>query len=220
MNRIGGILLAAGESQRMGSVNKLALLVDGQPLLRRIAQTLLASRLQELVVVLGHEADQARQLIEDLELKTVYNEHYKEGQMTSVHCGLEALTGDYEGVMINLADQPLLTPEDINSLIDTFGNRERGSVLVPTHRGQRGNPIVLATEHRGEILRSQRNLGCKRLIESNPEWVTTVEMDTEHVVFDLDTPDDYADLQRRFGMSLERPAMIAGDGSCTESSAR
>lgn len=219
MNRIGGILLAAGESRRMGAINKLALLVDGQPLLRRIAQTLLASRLQELVVVLGHEADQARSLIEDLELKTVYNEHYKEGQMTSVHCGLEALTGIYKGVMINLADQPLLTPEDINALIDAFDNRERGSILVPTHRGQRGNPIVLATEHRDEILRSQRNLGCKRLIESNPEWVTTVEMDTEHVVFDLDTPDDYADLQRRFEMSLERPA-VAGDESCTESSAR
>jgi molybdenum cofactor cytidylyltransferase len=218
MNRIGGILLAAGESRRMGAFNKLALLVDGQPLLRRTVQTLLASRLQELVVVLGHEADQARKLIEDLELKIVYNEHFKEGQMTSVHCGLEALSDAYEGVMINLADQPLLTPEDINALIDAFGSRERGSILVPTHRGQRGNPIVLASEHRDEVLRSKRNLGCQRLIERNPEWVTTVEMDTEHVVFDLDTLDDYAELRRRIGLSLE-PAAAASGGNCTESTA-
>lgn len=218
MSRIGGILLAAGESRRMGAVNKLALPVDGQPLLRRTAQTLLASRLQELVVVLGHEADQARKLIEDLELKIVCNERYQEGQMTSVHCGLEALSGVYEGVMIGLADQPLLTAGDIDTLIDAFGNRERGSILVPTHRGQRGNPIILADAHRDEILRSGHNLGCKRLIESNPEWVTTVEMDTEHVVFDLDTPEDYAELQRRFEPSRERPAAASG-GSCTESTA-
>lgn len=207
MNRIGGILLAAGESRRMGAVNKLALPIDGQPLLRRTAQTLLASRLQALVVVLGHEADQARRLIEDLELKIVCNERYTEGQMTSVHRGLEALAGVYEGVMIGLADQPLLIPEDVDTLIDAFGNRERGSVLVPTYRGRRGNPIVLANEHRDEILRGERNLGCKRFIERNPDLVTTVEMDTDHVVFDLDTPEDYAELQRRFEPPRARRAM-------------
>lgn len=207
MSRVCGILLAAGESRRMGSVNKLALPIGGLPLLRRSALTLLASRLQKLVVVLGHEADTARSLIEDLELKMVYNERYTEGQMSSVHCGLEALTDACDGVMIGLADQPLLTPEDINVLIDAFAGRERGSILVPTYRGQRGNPIVLANEHREAILSGGRNLGCKRLVERNPEWVTTVEMDTEHVVFDLDTPENYAALQRRFGPRRERRAV-------------
>jgi len=206
MSGVSAILLAAGESRRMGAVNKLTLPIDGQPLLRHSAQTLLASRLQEVVAVLGYEADQAAPLLEDLDVTLVHNERYAEGQMSSVHCGLEALSGACEGVMICLADQPLLTPEDIDALIEAFGRRQQGSILVPTHRGRRGNPIVLAYAHRDEILGGGRDLGCKRLIERNPELVTRLEMETDHVVFDLDTPDDYAEWQRRFGPPRERRA--------------
>ena len=206
MSRISAILLAAGESRRMGPINKLTLPIDGRPLLRHSVRTLLASRLHEVVVVLGHEADQAKPLIEDFNVTLVHNERYAEGQMTSVHCGLEALSDACEGVMICLADQPLLTPEDIDTLIEAFGNRERGSVLVPTHRGRRGNPIVMAYAHRDQILLGGRNLGCKRLIERNPELVATLETDAESVVFDLDTPEDYAEWQRRFELPRERRA--------------
>jgi len=208
MSGVSAILLAAGESRRMGAVNKLTLPIDGQPLLRHSAQTLLAARLQEVVVVLGHEADRAAPLLEDLDVTRVRNERYTEGQMSSVHRGLEALAAACEGVMICLADQPLLTPGDIDALIEAFGRRERGSILVPTHRGRRGNPIVLAYAHRDEILGSGRNLGCKRLIERNPELVTTLEMETDHVVFDLDTPEDYAEWQRRFERPRERRASL------------
>jgi len=209
MSGVSAILLAAGESRRMGAVNKLTLPIDGQPLLRHSAQTLLASRLQEVAVVLGHEADQAAPLLEDLDVTLVHNERYTEGQMSSVHRGLEALSRACEGVMICLADQPFLTPEDIDVLIEAFGRRRQGSILVPTHRGRRGNPIVLAHAHRAEILRSGRNLGCKRLIERDPELVTTLEMETDHVVFDLDTPEDYAEWQRRVEPPRERRAQLA-----------
>ena len=101
--------------------------------------------------------------------------------------------------MICLADQPLLTTADIDGLIEAFLRRERGSILVPTYKGERGNPIVLAAEHRASILAGERNLGCKRLIERHPELVTTREMDNDHCVFDLDTPEDYAEWQRRAG---------------------
>lgn len=208
MSRISAILLAAGESRRMGPVNKLTLPIDGQPLLRHSVQTLLASRLHDVVVVLGHEADQARPLIEDLDVTLVHNERYAEGQMSSVHCGLAALPDACEGVMIGLADQPLLTAGDVDALIEAFGTRERGSILVPTHRGRRGNPIVLAYAHRDEILRGGRNLGCQRLIERNPELVATLEMDSEHVVFDLDTPEDYAEWRRRFELPRARRATL------------
>jgi len=207
MTRVSGILLAAGESRRMGATNKLTLPVDGRPLLRHAVETLLASRLRELVVVLGHEADRAKKLLKDVNATLVDNEHYREGQMSSVHCGLAALADPCDGVMICLSDQPLLTSGDIDFLIDAFASRERGSILVPTYRGRRGNPIVLANEQRAAILGGGRNLGCKRLIERNPDLVTTVEIDSEHVVFDLDTPEDYAELQRRLGgQSRERRA--------------
>lgn len=201
MSTVSAILLAAGESRRMGETNKLALLVHGQPLLKRTAQMLLNSRLHELVVVLGHNAEAAQTMLQGLAVRTVYNAAYLEGQMTSVHCGLAALNSPCDGVMICLADQPLLNSQDINALIDAYAQRDTGSILVPTYQGQRGNPIILSYAHRAEILGSGRNLGCKRLIERNPEWVMKVEMDSDHWVFDLDTPEDYTRLQQRLDAS-------------------
>lgn len=194
MTTVSAVLLAAGESRRMGEVNKLELLVDGIPLLRRTAETLLASKLQEIVVVLGHQADKAGAILEGLQLNFVYNEGYLDGQMTSVYQGLLSLSQPCDGVMVCLSDQPLLQAEDVNVLIDAFGNRSHGSVLVPTYRGKRGNPIVLDYQHREDILSGERNLGCKKLIEKNPELVCSFEMTNNHVVVDLDTPEEYAAL--------------------------
>jgi len=207
VSTVSAILLAAGESRRMGITNKLALAVDGEPLLRHSVKTLLTSHLTELVVVLGHASQEAQALLQGLRVRTVVNRDYREGQMSSVHCGLEALQRPCDGVMICLADQPLLTVRDIDALIAAFVQRG-GSIIVPTYQGRRGNPIVLSYAHRGQILGGGRNLGCKRLIERNPELVTTVEMDNDHVVFDLDTPEDYATLQSRLKASPAQSAAL------------
>lgn len=194
---VAAIVLAAGESRRMGGRNKLTLDIGGEPLLRRTVRTLQASRLSELVVVLGHEAGAARALLEGLDVRTVVNERYTEGQMSSVHRGLEALTRPCDGVMICLSDQPLLTADDVDFLIDAFAARPDAAILVPVHQGRRGNPIILASSQREAILAGGRNLGCKHLIDRNPGLVTTVEAPSDHVVFDLDTPADYDSLQRQ-----------------------
>jgi molybdenum cofactor cytidylyltransferase len=174
----------------MGAVNKLLLPVSGVPLVRHMTLVLQASRVRELVVVLGHEANLVENALSGLQVKTVRNAHFIEGQMTSVHAGMDGLTQESDGVMVCLSDQPLLTIKDINHLIDVFYMRKDAEVIVPTYRGRRGNPIVLASEHRKSILSGQRNLGCKNLIEKNPDIVTTVEWDTDHVVVDIDTRDD------------------------------
>ena len=208
MSTVSGILLAAGESRRMGGVNKMMLPVNGQPLLRRTVLTLQASRLDELVVVLGHRADEARAVLQDVDVTLVDNPHYQDGQMSSVHSGLAALVRPCDGVMICLADQPLLTHDDIDALIVCYCERG-GSILVPTYEGRRGNPIVIDYAHRDTILGCGRTLGCKRLIEDNPELVTTVAMANDHVVFDLDMLEDYARLQMRLAAA---PARRAGAG--------
>lgn len=199
MTTVSAILLAAGESRRMGEINKLELQVAGVPLLRRTAETLLASNLKEIVVVLGHEAEKTRSILEGLPLNFVENEAYRDGQMTSVYKGLLTLSEVCDGVMICLSDQPLLQAADVNVLIEAFGQIDHGShgsihasILVPTYQGQRGNPIIFDYQHRQEILNGERNLGCKKLIENNPEQVSSFEMKNDHVVIDLDTPEQYA----------------------------
>ena len=188
--RCSAILLAAGESRRMGATNKLTLPVAGRPLLRRTAETLLQAGLQELVAVVGHQQQTARDLLRGLPLRIAYNPAYREGQMTSVHCGMAALRHDCDAVLVCLADLPLLEAEDLQRLMTAFAACPT-SVLVPTHRGARGNPLVLAYRH--------RDLGCKHLLQRHPELVTALEMDNDHLVFDLDTPQAYRRLRQRLG---------------------
>lgn len=202
MTTVSAVLLAAGESRRMGQVNKLELLVAGVPLLRRTAETLLASKLQEIVVVLGHQAERAGAILDGLRLKFVVNEAYREGQMTSVYQGLLSLSQACDGVMICLSDQPLLQAADVNVLIEAFGKRSHGSIIVPTYQGKRGNPIVLDYQHREDILSGGHNLGCKKLIEKTPELVSSFEMSNNHVMVDLDTPEEYAILMARESVAV------------------
>jgi molybdenum cofactor cytidylyltransferase len=198
--KVSAILLAAGESRRMGTVNKLALDVGGVPLLRRTAMALLSANLEEIVVVLGHQADTARALLEGLPLRLVENPDYTHGQMTSVYQGMQVLHRPCDGVMICLSDQPLIETVDINTLIRAFTEECPRSVLVPTYQGRRGNPIVLAWRHRETILAGDRNLGCKRLLEKHPALVWPYPMDNDHCVFDLDTAEDYERLCAKPGI--------------------
>jgi molybdenum cofactor cytidylyltransferase len=199
MSGVSAILLAAGESRRMGPRNKMTLPVAGVPLLRRIASTLANSQVGEIVAVLGHEEQTARALLAELPLRLVTNERYREGQMTSVYRGLEALSEPCKGIMVCLSDQPLLRVEDIDCLVHAFEQQCPGSVLIPAWQGRRGNPVILAHEHRDAILAGGPGLGCRRYIDAHPQLVVWQEMDNDHVVFDLDIPEDYQRLLQRLG---------------------
>lgn len=192
--RISAVLLAAGSSRRMGAANKLLLEIDGVPLVRRGAETLLRARLGEIVVVLGHQRAAVAAALDGLDLRLVDNPDHETGQMSSVHAGMAAL-GDgsdgADGVMICLADQPELTADDIDWLIDAFERRGDKSIVAPTRDGARGNPIVLAAEHRADILTRQANLGCRHLVTRNPDLVMSAEAPNDHFFRDIDTEADY-----------------------------
>ncbi len=202
---VSAVLLAAGESRRMGGINKLTLPINGIPLLRRSAETLARSDLVELVVVVGHEQEVACELLQGIPARIVHNEDFRDGQMTSVFHGLAALQKPCAGVMICLSDQALLDVEDIRTIVNGFATCPT-SIMVPVYKGQRGNPIVLDYAHRETILADRKNLGCKRLIEKNPELVTVLEMPNDHVLVDLDTPEAYANVMQ----------LLCGDSAAPE----
>jgi len=189
--RVAAIVLAGGVSKRMGVANKLHLSVHGKPLLRHCIETLSVANLGEIVVVLGHQHQDTGVMLEGLQVRTVYNDDYLSGQMTSVHCGLAALKQPDSGIMVALGDQPALRVDEINMLVEAYLNRSKGEVVIPEYRGQRGNPIIFSDQCRQDILSGKRNLGCRRFIENNPELVQVVEMNTPSVVIDIDTPEAY-----------------------------
>jgi molybdenum cofactor cytidylyltransferase len=188
---IAAIVLAAGMSQRMGDINKLHLNINGMPLLKKTINTLLDAGVNDVTVVLGYESKATQILIDELPVKTVLNGDYEQGQMSSVHCGLSTLPGTHGGVIIALADQPYLQAQDIEHLCQAFLQRDTGDVAVPFFNNERGNPIIISEACRQSILSGERNLGCRRFIEKNPELVYRVEMPDAAVLGDLDTPEDY-----------------------------
>ncbi len=194
---ITAIVLAAGESMRMGKRNKMELKINGRNLIRQIVGTLLDSNINKIIVVTGYQPDVVRNSLIGLPVVKVHNDDYEQGQMSSVHKGLSKINNVCDGIMICLGDQPLLESNDIDCLISAFNQRPNGSILVPTYKGQRGNPIILSYEHRNKILGGGKNLGCRKLIEKNPGLVYTVEMENDHVITDIDSPDDYEKLLQK-----------------------
>jgi molybdenum cofactor cytidylyltransferase len=189
---IVAVLLAAGRSTRMGGRNKLLLEVDGRPMVRRAAETLLASRVARVIAVLGHESPLVGAALAGLPLRTVVNDEHASGQMTSVRVGIEAIGDDPAAIVVALADQPALEPADIDSLIDAFFELPAPRIVVPVHGGQRGNPIVLPGADRRTLLGGGINFGCRDLIERYPEAVARIEAANPHYVQDVDTPEAYA----------------------------
>ncbi len=189
--RVAAVLLAAGSSRRMNGANKLLLPVAGEPMIRRMARTLLASRVTSVTVVTGHEAERVAAALEGLPVRLVRNERHADGQMTSVRSGVLAATAA-DGWLICLGDQPALTAADIDHLVEAFAQAPPGRILVPLWQGRRGNPIILPASARAEVEAGGVNFGCRNLIRRHPERVHTLEAQSAAVLADVDTPAAYA----------------------------
>ena len=123
--------------------------------------------------------------------------------------GLAALEGAFDAVIVMPADQPLIGAGDLTELISAFKKRPRGHVVVPMVEGQRGNPIILDDVALARILASDTNLGCRHLIEREPDLVHAYETSNVRFVTDLDTLEDVEKLAARTGWRLELPALEA-----------
>ena len=193
---IAAIVPAAGMSTRMGR-NKLLLAFKGKPLIAQAVDTLLQSEVDEVVVVIGHEADKVKAELQGRQVTIVENSNYGQGMSTSIRVGLGAVSSGARAIMIYLADQPLLEPEDVNRLTRAFAEARvhNKSIVVPFFRGQRGNPVILDASYKEAILDVVGEAGCKRVIKRNPDKVLVVEMETDHVVRDVDRIEDYEGLK-------------------------
>ena len=152
------------------------------------------SEAHEVIVVLGHEAERVKSALEDLDILLCMNESYAEGMSTSIHAGVSASSPDAAGFMICLSDLPLIESDEYNVLIRHFLSRyqaNRQAIVVPMHQGVRGNPVLLSATHKEAMLAQQGIVGCRSVVKQNPDHVAHVEMVSDHVVRDVDTPDAY-----------------------------
>lgn len=199
------ILLAAGRSTRMGRANKLLMSVGGIPLARRTAIQMCDVADATVTVVLGHDAEEVKESLDGLPVTTVLNQHYASGRMSSVHAGL-AVAGEGSCFMVVPADMPLLKTVDCLFLLDAHTGEGEGRVTVPVrhHDGKRrrGNPVIMPAVAARTVRNGDINLGCRGLLDRQPELLHAHDTDRDAFFVDMDTPDAYADVLARTARNL------------------
>jgi molybdenum cofactor cytidylyltransferase len=179
----------------MGGANKLLEPIDGVPMVARTAQRLLSSRARPIIAVLGNQADAIERALGKLPVERVHNPAFAEGLSTSLKWGLAALPDDIDGVVVCLGDMPLIAGRDIDRLIAAFNPLEGRAIIVPTRRGKRGNPVLWAKRFFSEMAELAGDVGAKHLIGEHEELVCEIEMDSDGVLIDIDTPQALAEFR-------------------------
>ena len=186
---ISAILLGAGKSRRMG-FDKLSLPWGKKTVFECCLETLLRSKVQELVIVLSLRSKGIRNLFLRKNIKVVSNPHAEAGMSTSIRRGLQAIHPRSDGILIALGDQPFLKTRTINLLIRNFA-QGKGGIIVPSFRGRRGHPVIFHKRYRKELLNLKGDVGGKFLLERYPKDVIMVPVKSEGVVKDINTWQDY-----------------------------
>jgi len=186
---ISAILLAAGQSKRMGELKQL--MPFGQStIVEQAVDNLLGSAVDEVIVVVGYKAEDVIKAIAAKPIKLVINPDYEQGMSTSVIAGLSLVHSGVQGVMLALGDQPLVDSQTINRLIEEFYTHDKG-IAIPTYQGRRGHPIIFAIKYKEQLLKLRGDMGGRQIIEDHPDDVVEVAVNSESVIADFDTTDDY-----------------------------
>ena len=185
------ILLAAGESSRMGQLKAL-LPWRGRPLLQHQTAALLDGGANGVVAVLGHRADELRPLLEGRPgVSWTLNPDYRQGKTTSIKAGLAALDGDaVDDILLLNVDQPR-SAGDVARILAAHRAADY-AVTVPEYRGKGGHPIVLSAALLPELRQiSEETQGIKAIVRRRPEAVNRVALDNPEILLDLNTPEQY-----------------------------
>lgn len=210
-DRVGAIVMAAGAGRRMGYRPKGLLLRDGVPLIERTLRLLLSAGAAPVVVVLGHHAERIEPVLRRLQatltapesLQWVRNPEPDAGQGGSTRCGLAALPTDLDGVLVALADQPLLQAQDVRAILDAWTERAPDIELVlPAHQGQPGHPLVFGPAVRRTVAAGQADAGVREWRRTHAAQVQALPLDHARCTTDIDTEADIARLAAEQGVAL------------------
>jgi molybdenum cofactor cytidylyltransferase len=185
---IAAIILAAGRSTRMGGPNKLLAELGGRKLVRIVAERVLASKAEGVIVVTGHQADQVRMALSGLPLSFVHNPDFADGLASSVKAGISAVPDQADGAVVCLGDMPLISADLIDRLIAAFAPQAGQLIVVPVSDNRRGNPVLWSRRFFHELMALDGDIGARHLIEKHSEAVAEVAVEGHGAFLDIDTP--------------------------------
>ena len=187
---IAVMVLAAGQSRRMGRRNKLLEAVDGEPMVRHAvrAAAAVAEGERRVVVVTGHERAVVEEALAGFDAAFVHNPDFGAGLSTSLARGVATLPKEVEGVIVCLGDMPAVRAEHLERLREAFDPEAGAAICVATHRGKRGNPVLFASRFFSQMCEVDGDVGARHLIGAYADLVREVEMPDDAVLLDIDSP--------------------------------
>lgn len=201
--RVAAVVLAGGLSRRMNQPGESKVLLpwDGRPIIRVIVDRLKRMRLDDIVVVTGHVAAKVRAALVDEPVRIAHNTAYREGDMlSSLQTGLRALGPEIAACLVVLGDQPQLDNRIVERLMTAYAEG-RGKIVAPSYGGRRGHPILIDQCYWNEILDLPVGGAPRDVINAHADQIVHVNVETDSILHDIDTPEDYREARRRAGLS-------------------
>ena len=189
---IVAVILSAGESSRMGRPKAL-LPIDGVRFVEKIVSTLKSTDVGNIIVVLGHNAEEIRRKISDLPVTILINHDYKQGQLSSLQVAiryLESSGGPVDGILVHLVDHPYIEAKLVNLMIDRFYETKK-LIVVPRFQDRRGHPVIFARALFSELLAAGTDQGAKPVVHAHRDDTLEIDTDDKGVLIDIDTPEEY-----------------------------
>ena len=192
MNKVSALVLAAGMSTRMGK-HKQLLPYKGTTILSYILRQIKASFIDEISLVLGHNAEELKEETKPYKPSIVYNPNYKQGMHTSVMAGVRSIQDKSSDFMIFLGDQPQISAELINAIMEMSKKTKQG-IIIPSFNNRRGHPVLFKSGYRPQLLSLPEDQGLKAVIQKNKSDIHYLVVNDSSILSDIDTPEDYATL--------------------------
>jgi molybdenum cofactor cytidylyltransferase len=191
---IVAVVLSAGESSRMGHPKAL-LPIEGVRFIERIVTALKSTKVGKILVVLGHNAEEMRQKIEDLPVTVVINTDYQKGQLSSLVAAIQAIEGsadspEADGILVHLVDHPYISSSLVDLMIEHFYDAGK-AVVIPRYRGRRGHPVIFSRSLFTELKETPLDQGAKAVVHAHVSETLEIDTDDPGVTIDIDTPEEY-----------------------------
>jgi len=186
---INAIILAAGQSKRMGKPKPL-LKFNDKTFLEQIISVLKVSDVDRITVVLGAEAETVKKMVDLSGIDVVINKNYQKGQLSSLLAAIKHIPKETDAILVCLVDHPFITEQIVNKITSSF--KETSSpIIVPMFKGERGHPTLFSSSLFKELASAPQEQGARYILYSNEEKVLELEICERAVTAGIDTPDDY-----------------------------
>ncbi len=209
MSRVAALVLAAGSARRFSPGHKLLASLGGTSVIRGTIDAVAASRVDPVVVVLGHEAVRVGAALAGTRVRLVRNERHLDGMASSIAAGLASLDLSADGVLLCLGDMPLIRTDTIEGLLDAFERATGASpatavrpIIVPIHRGQCGHPVLWHRAHLAALASLTGDRGGRGLLREHADHVVELPVDDPGTLFDVDTRDALAAAHERLDATV------------------